>query len=77
MRVTAPFTPQQVIRLADWQSNGKLHPFTCANRGDGKHPDMGGDHGILIPTIRGWICPFCDYTQNWCHIFMSDDVETI
>lgn len=41
------------------------HPFTCPNRGD--HPHMAGDKGVLVPTVRGWICPFCNYTQNWAH----------
>lgn len=21
----------------------------------------------LVATVNGWICPTCDYTQNWCH----------
>lgn len=41
----------------------RYHPYTCANRGD--HPDLAGDKGILVPTVRGWICPFCDYTQEF------------
>lgn len=39
------------------------HPYTCGNRED--HPVVGGDRGILVPTMRGWICPFCDYTQGY------------
>jgi hypothetical protein len=41
------------------------HPYTCENRHD--HPEVAGDKGILVPTVRGWICPFCDYTQDWAH----------
>lgn len=22
---------------------------------------------MLVPTINGWICPFCSYTQDWSH----------
>lgn len=39
------------------------HPYTCPNRSD--HPVLAGDRGVLVPTVRGWICPFCDYTQDW------------
>jgi hypothetical protein len=28
---------------------------------------VAGDRGVLVPTVRGWICPFCDYKQNWAH----------
>lgn len=42
-----------------------FHPFTCSNRGDGNHPIIGGDEGILVPTPDGWRCPFCEYTQDW------------
>lgn len=40
-----------------------FHPYTCGNRNDGNHRDFGGDTGMLIPTIHGWICPCCDYKQ--------------
>lgn len=23
----------------------------------------------LVATLDGWICPTCDYTQNWAHAF--------
>jgi hypothetical protein len=79
------FTPEQVVRLWQWQFGPwrapfdaiteenkdlpvHMHPFTCANR-EG-HPLMAGDNGVLVPTVRGWICPFCSYTQTWAHDFM-------
>ena len=42
-----------------------FHPYTCENRGDGNHLEVGGDKGILVPTVNGWICPSCDYTQPY------------
>lgn len=64
------FTPDQVASLEKFQRSGRFHPFTCVNRGDGNHRDTGVDLGALVPTVRGWICPYCDYTQNWAHEFM-------
>jgi hypothetical protein len=78
------FTPEEVTQLWLWQFGPwrpvlgdptpeqrklPLHPFTCGNRDD--HPVVAGDKGVLVPTVRGWICPFCDYTQNWAHPFMK------
>lgn len=76
------FTPEEVARLWLYQFGpwndlantrpdlpAHMHPFTCADRGD--HPLIAGDHGILVPTTRGWICPICDYTQTWAHDFMK------
>jgi len=71
------FTPEQVVRLwryqfGPWDFHGpfstQMHPFTCGNRDD--HPEIAGDKGVLVPTTRGWICPICDYTQDWAHDFM-------
>lgn len=58
-----PFDPHATLRP-------RMHPFTCPNRGDGKHLEVGGDLGILVPTRRGWICLCCDYRQLWAHDFM-------
>ncbi len=49
----------------------RMHPFTCPNRSD--HPMIAGDKGILVPTVRGWICQCCDYTQGWAHEFMKGE----
>lgn len=59
----APWTPEQVQALNDYQNEGWMHPFSCP-RG----------HGNLVATVEGWICrpPACDYTQNWAHPFMAD-----
>lgn len=61
--IRAPFTPQQVAHLNEFQQCPRVHPFTCggcSNR-DG-----------LVATVDGWICPDCDYMQDWAHDFMAD-----
>lgn len=70
--MTSVFTADEVVNLAKHQTAGQFHPFTCANRGDGNHRVAFGDLGALVPTVRGWICPFCDYTQGWAHGFMKE-----
>lgn len=61
------FTPDEVLALDKSQKTRRWHPFTCENRGDGNHRENEIDLGALVPTVRGWICPYCDYTQNWAH----------
>jgi hypothetical protein len=63
-RLDAPWAPEVVQLLADHQADVRYHPYTCPRRGDGKHAR--GD-GYLAPTVNGWICHLCDYTQRWCH----------
>jgi hypothetical protein len=71
--IKAPWTVEQVVALQNWQDAEFTHPFTCGKR-DG-HPTLHGDHGILIPTVNGWICQFCDYTQDWAHPFMFEPIR--
>jgi len=73
-QIKAPFTPDQVVNLARFQTVRQRHPFTCLNRGDGNHRVAYGDLGALVPTVRGWVCPFCDYAQDWAHSFMAEEV---
>lgn len=72
--ILAPFTVAQVVNLDAYQQSWRFHPFTCPNRGDGKHGTNAVDLGALVPTtsVHGWICPYCDYTQNWAHAFMAE-----
>lgn len=65
-KITAPFTIAEVQGLALWQAS-QSHPFTCAFFDPDDHPH---DNPALVPTVRGWICPFCCYTQDWAHDFM-------
>jgi hypothetical protein len=58
------FTAEEVRHLNDWQQSGIVHPFTCGRDHDGPRE--------LIATGVGWICPSCDYRQDWAHDFMKD-----
>ena len=60
------FTPEQVVALNNRQNDGNFHPFTCGS-GDRCGDSHAKTEGILVATVRGWICPFCDYTQDWAH----------
>ena len=63
------FTPEEVLSLNDYQAAGVMHPFTCGGGRRTEHPD---GEGILVATTKGWVCPFCDYRQNWAHVWMKD-----
>ena len=81
--MTTSFSPDEVIAMEQYQRGegkwsapfGRMHPFTCPNRGDGNHRENAVDLGALVPTVRGWICPYCDYTQDWAHGFMKADID--
>lgn len=68
------FTAEEVVNLTRSQRERMRHPFTCGKRNDpdNPHPVLDGDNGVLVATVRGWICPFCDYTQGWAHPFMKE-----
>lgn len=65
--MTDVFSPILVQELYNHQHNSGLQPYTCGKRTDGKHLKIGSDLGMLIHAVRGCICPFCDYTQDWAH----------
>jgi hypothetical protein len=69
-QINSPWTMEQAAALMEWQLCNYVHPFTCPNRHD--HPILFGDKGVLIPTVRGWVCQFCDYKQDWAHDFMFE-----
>lgn len=84
--MTNVFTPEQVARLWLYQFGPwrdpfdpigdvglplHMHPFTCGNRDD--HPVVAGDKGVLVPTVRGWICPFCDVRPVLRVVFMKGE----
>lgn len=85
--IKAPWTPEQVQRLKDWQ-DGTLtytvqvgdtfieaphHPFTCCSHEGCKRSEH--DEGILIPSIDGWVCPCGKYKQDWAHDFMCNEMN--
>lgn len=71
-RIEAPWTPEQVDALNDFQTQRLGHPFTCADRMDGTHPERFGDFGVLVATTDGWVCPDCPYTQRWAMAYMAE-----
>lgn len=69
----APWTDEEVKRLNEYQQHEYFHPFTCPYRDNDKHYM---NEGTLIATNNGWVCPFCDYTQNWAHDGMLKTLPT-
>lgn len=58
--VYAPFSPEQVKSMTEYQVFDRAHPFTCKN-----------GH-TLQPTEEGLVCDICGYNQDWAHLFMAD-----
>ena len=73
-KITPPWSPGQVEALNLYQRRSPMHPFTCPDRDDGNHAVLDGefDFGILVATPSGWICPDCDYRQEWAHNWMAE-----
>ncbi len=65
--IKAPFTTEQVRNLNIYQHSSHVHPFTCMNT----HTP----NNNLIATEEGWVCPHCDYKQDWAHKFMAEFEE--
>jgi len=63
-RIVPPWAPAQVVMLNERQARGEFHPYTCPHRGQ-DHADLNGPHDVLVATVRGWVCPFCDFIQAW------------
>lgn len=60
--IKSPWTEEQVILLNRFQNTANVHPFTCLICHDTN----------LFARTDGWICPNCDYTQNWAMSLMMD-----
>lgn len=76
--IKAPFSLGHVVALNRYQRDGRFHPFTCGNdRGNAAHREYqrqhGGDFGQLVATTEGWVCPVCDYTQDWAHASVAPE----
>jgi len=66
----APWSDEDVVRLNVWQDTQGMR-FTCGSEEahrhkTGKWPDW-HCRNLLIATNAGWVCPECDYTQNWAY----------
>jgi len=61
-KLEAPWTPDEVKALNDYQEKGEFHPYTCPNH------DFERGEVLLKATPLGWVCPTgCGYTQGWAH----------
>lgn len=68
-KAVAPWTPEQIENLNDYQTSGQFHPYTCARRGDGTHKMRRDEElGQLVATEDGWKCRDCSYEQDWAHL---------
>lgn len=71
--MSTEWSRETVTALNELQTGARFgHPYTCPNRGDGRHHDNGHDIGCLVATEHGWVCPDCDYTQDWAHASSVD-----
>lgn len=65
--IQAPWTPEQVQALNQFQGRGQFHPFTCGN------PQHLHEAPVLVAWHDGWHCPQeCGYRQSWAHEYMTD-----
>ena len=55
------FTPDEVKSLNAFQRARVRHPYTCAKGRDARHLD---GEGVLLAIEQGWVCLYCDYTQE-------------
>lgn len=59
----APWTREIIRELSDYQVCGRFHAYTCPEN----HPVRD-----LTPTVDGWVCVYCGYTQDWVHPWTAD-----
>ncbi len=74
-----PWTQDQVDALNRHQNDDNFHPMTCGgDRHDDAHRKRASEHdeehGQLLATPDGWICPACGYTQGWAHEGMLSEL---
>ncbi len=65
--IRPPWDLATVETLNSYQIDSGFHPFTCPASPHGRKAKQ-----FLLATSGGWICPDCDYTQDWAHAFMAD-----
>jgi hypothetical protein len=68
------WSDQTVEQLNQRQQDPKYHPYTCGTDDFGTwltcNNWAGEEHRVFfrsefIATSTGWICPRCNYTQDW------------
>ena len=64
MTIKTPWTREVVEGLNRWQCSGVVHPYTCPI-----HSDI-----PLIAKKSGFHCVKCNYTQDWCHDVVADNL---
>lgn len=64
-RVYAPWTGEQVISINYYQSYTAFIPKRCPTQHYSRFP-------ALVATPDGYICPLCDFKQNWCGSFEAN-----
>jgi hypothetical protein len=66
----APWTAEQVEALEILQAIPLFHGYTCGTKDAAPHP-----HAMLVPTVRGWICPYCTYKQDFAERITKEQAE--
>lgn len=65
----APWTPEQVAALNEWQQAGIVHPFTSSMDADGN----AAEKVVLIATTDGWVREEGGpVVQTWAWPWMAD-----
>ncbi len=62
-KIYVPWTEKQIDALEKYQENQYVHPYTC----------LCGYS--LVPTVDGWECEECSYTQEWFYEESLDMVD--
>lgn len=68
-----PWTDEECAAFNESQQRADRHPLTCGN--DSRH-------AVLIAVPKGYMCPDCDYRQNWNHddarqAMTDDDLDAL
>lgn len=64
-RINAPWSEKVVELLIKYQKSSQVHPYTCGTTECVTKYGWDFDSTHLKPTTEGWVCPLCDYKQNW------------
>lgn len=71
-KITAPFTPDQAASLNSYQVSGLFHEYTCGGEPEDCPARRTLGSSVLIATVDGWRCPYCNYQQDWALAWMAD-----